>query len=127
MGKGNEGKEDDTSSSTNDTETTKRSVSFNEEVTINHVDNFRYVLKKRERYAIWYTDMEMGRMFVDGYDETKADERKEKVEENKQNVLSNTPNSVVVDRMPTTNNNAVHKTTNASSTRKKRFSLKKAK
>merc|ERR1712241_661605 len=44
-------------------------VSFNEDVTMNHVDNFRYVLNKRERYSIWYSDMEMSRMFVDGYKE----------------------------------------------------------
>merc|ERR1712241_343976 len=44
-------------------------VSFNEDVTMNHIDNFRYVLNKRERYAIWYSDMEMSRMFVDGYNE----------------------------------------------------------
>jgi len=36
-----------------------RRVSFNEDVTMNHVDNFRHVLKKRERYAVWYSDNEM--------------------------------------------------------------------
>merc|ERR1712241_1265507 len=45
-------------------------VSFNEDVTMNHIDNFRCVLNKRERYSIWYSDMEMSRMFVDGYNET---------------------------------------------------------
>jgi len=124
--KGNEEeKEDDTPSSTNDTESTSRSVSFNEEVTMNHVDNFRYVLKKRERCAIWYTDIEMNRMFVDGHDVSKAYERKEKIQENKQIVLSNT--AAVVDRVPTTNSNTVPKTTNTSPTRKRRLSLKKAK
>merc|ERR1711971_78855 len=127
--KGNEGKkEDDTASSTNNNMSTSRGVSFKEEVTMNHVDNFRYVLKKRERYAIWYTKMEINRMFVESYDETKMKERKEKVQENKQIVLSNTTNTVIVDRVTTTkSSNTVSKTTPTSTTSKRRFSLKKAK
>merc|ERR1712172_238711 len=127
--KGNEEeKEDDTVSSTDDNRSTNRNVLFNEEVTINHVDNFRYVLKKRERYAIWYTEMEMNQMFVDGYDETKVKERKQKVQENKQIVLSNTTNAVIVDHVTTTkSSNTVSKTTTTSTFTKRRFSLKKAK
>merc|ERR1712032_1229947 len=107
---------------------TNRNVSFNEEVTMNHVDNFRYVLKKRERYAIWYTEMEMNQMFVDGYDETKVKEQKQKVQDNKQIVLSNTTNAVIVDHVTTTkSSNTVSTTTTTSTFTKRRFSLKKAK
>merc|ERR1711971_1107132 len=127
--KGNEGKkEDDTASSTNNNMSTSRSVSFKKEVTMNHVDNFRYVLKKRERYAIWYTEIEMNRMFVDGYDDTNAKERKEKIQENKQIMLSNTINTVIVDCETTTkSSNTISKTNTISTTTKRRFSSKKAK
>merc|ERR1712183_327094 len=127
--KGNEEeKEVDTASSINDHKSTSRSVSFNEEVTMNHVDNFRYVLKKRERYAIWYTEIEMNRMFIDGYDETNAKERKEKIQENKQIMLSNTTNTMVVDCVTTKkSSNTVSKSNTVSTTTKRGFSFKKAK
>jgi len=36
-----------------------RSITFHEEVHVEHIENFRMVLKKGERYATWYTEREM--------------------------------------------------------------------
>ena len=36
-----------------------RSITFHEEVHVEHIENFRVVLKKGERYATWYTEREM--------------------------------------------------------------------
>lgn len=40
-------------------------ISFNEAVTVNHMENFRYILPKRERYSLWYSDIENIRMQLD--------------------------------------------------------------
>lgn len=50
-------------------------ISFDEDVTVNHVDNFRISLKKRERYSIWYSDMENIKMQVDFMDEKEQAQR----------------------------------------------------
>merc|ERR1712154_671884 len=41
------------------------SISFNEEVTYNHVDSFKHELSKEEQDEIWYDDVEMVIMKVD--------------------------------------------------------------
>merc|ERR1711865_646371 len=33
--------------------------------TVNHMENFRYILPKRERYSLWYSDIENIRMQID--------------------------------------------------------------
>jgi len=50
-------------------------ISFDEDVTVNHVDNFRITLKKSERYSIWYSDTENIKMQVDFMDEKEQAQR----------------------------------------------------
>ena len=54
-------------SNANTSRTTSSShrISFNEAVTVNHMENFRYILPKRERYSLWYSDIENIRMQID--------------------------------------------------------------
>jgi hypothetical protein len=47
------------------TSSSSQRLSFNEAVTVNHMENFRYILPKRERYALWYSDIENIRMQLD--------------------------------------------------------------
>jgi len=47
------------------TSSSSHRISFNEAVTVNHMENFRYILPKRERYALWYSDIENIRMQLD--------------------------------------------------------------
>merc|ERR1711865_993 len=54
-------------SNANTSRTTSSShrISFNEAVTVNQIENFRYILPKRERYSLWYSDIENIRMQID--------------------------------------------------------------
>jgi len=47
------------------TSSSSQRLSFNEAVTVNHMENFRYILPKRERYSLWYSDIENIRMQLD--------------------------------------------------------------
>jgi len=49
---------------TSSTTSSSHRISFNEAVTVNHIANFRSILQKRERYAVWYSDIENIRMQI---------------------------------------------------------------
>jgi len=62
----------------------RRRISFDEEVTLNHIDNFKLELSEKEQEEVWYTDVELVIIKVDCGLFNKAAENQQKKQREQQ-------------------------------------------